>query len=259
MCGPRPQAGLRSAKAQGSPRVTSEDLREGPGAGGRKDPAWDGAETRSGCLLPILAPSGARITTTQTSDPQGTNRLSTAGPKIVSIQLRNALHFPRLPPPPLGLQEAFQAGRGLRRGGLCSAPQPPGQEQHFPCSCLSLSLSHCLHPSLTQVCTLSFCLPQAPPWAPLLPQPQHPSSRSPSIPPPAAPAPSSHSPSTPPPTAPAILLPQPQHPSSHSPLSAHRLPLLSPLFSGQAAGKQEVVKRKKKRKRCGLESLCPFG
>ena len=51
----------------------------------------------------------------------------------------------------------------------------------------------------------------------------------------------------------------PQH-FSHSPLSARHLLLLSlPLFPGRAACKQDVVKREKKKKGCGLENLCSSG
>lgn len=69
--------------------MTSEDVPAGPGAGGRKEPAWDRAETRSGCLLPILAPlrSKGHNQSDVRPSPPGINHLSEAGPKIASIQL----------------------------------------------------------------------------------------------------------------------------------------------------------------------------
>lgn len=191
ICGPRLPAGRRSAETQEGPGVTSGNLRESPGAGRRSEPAWDGAETEVGVFSPSWPSPGTRVTTDVRCFGYKSS-LSIAGPKIVSIQLGNALLLPSL----ISLQPFLSR---LRSGGLRpSLPSLP-----LP---LAASLSHSSVYS-------SFCLPHSP-----------------------------------------------QHFSSHSPLSARHLPLLSlPLFPGRAACKQEVVKREKKKKGCGLENLRSSG
>ena len=92
ICGPRLPAGRWSAETQEGPGVTSGNLSESPGAGRRSEPAWDGAETEVGVFSPSWPSPGTRVTTNVRCFRYKSS-LSTAGPKIVSIQLGNALRF----------------------------------------------------------------------------------------------------------------------------------------------------------------------
>lgn len=108
-----PKLNSGSAEARSGPGVTSEDVPEGPGAGGRKEAAWDRAETRSGSLLPVLAglkSKGHNQADVRSSLHSWSKNSSHPAPEC-SFRLRHPPSTSRLHPPP-NLEALAEGGLG---------------------------------------------------------------------------------------------------------------------------------------------------